>query len=436
MNLHMEAFTENKNTILINFNSSAELLQKVLPNAVALANGTGGNIICGVAKEGRIIGCPYISCDRVMDHIHKNTVPAVLCTVENLPLEKNILFIEVYPRRKYVSTRSGKVYLRVGSETVSRFDEISLMMEHTGNDFSAQVCGEINDINPELPIAQKARLRALRENSLLPALGNLAFMRAIGCIRDYEDKIRPTVTGILIFGKNSAIKRLLPNIGIEYLFYYKHKFKESKIMSGENIIAMINKIIKTIMEDSPKIWMCTKGREILFETIFNAFVHQDYTKETPIKIINYDGNLEIISCGRRLLDIGEENVLFHAPRQRNAILCYAMKKLRYSSFSGNGVKKVTEFMLKEGYSMPEYLPMKTKVRLIIKLRKRNEKLGDYISKIIKKTGKELSVYELIALKYYFENKDFSFEEIMKLTELKTAATQKLIESTKKLVKQK
>lgn len=195
----------------------------LIDEIVDMANTKGGNLYLGVEDDGQITGVNEIHKDAIgaTALVANNTVPPVSVRAEiTTEEEKDILKIEIPISRTVVSTRSGKMLKRrlkadgtpevipmFSYEIVTRLSELALL------DFSAgPLAGaSINDFDPN----QRIRLRNIiqtrpgGEKNLL-ALTDDELDKALRFTTEVDGKVYPTVTGMLILGKENRIAELMP----------------------------------------------------------------------------------------------------------------------------------------------------------------------------------------------------------------------------------
>ena len=190
---------------------------------VGMANTVGGVLYLGVEDDGTITGVHKKHKDTigVTALIANSTVPPVSVRAEILIEEEHeILKIEVPRSRGVVSTASGKILRRrlkldgtpevvpmYSYEIPSRLAELGML------DFSAQpLAGATLD---DLDINQLVRLRRIiqtrpgGEKTLL-TLSDEDLESALRLITEVGERYVPTVTGMLLLGKEERIAALMP----------------------------------------------------------------------------------------------------------------------------------------------------------------------------------------------------------------------------------
>ena len=199
--------------------SDADLVDEI----VGMTNTKGGTLYLGVEDNGEVTGVHPKHKDAigVTALIANSTVPSVSVRAEVITEEeKDVLKIEIPVSRTVVSTSSGKMLRRrlkadgspevipmYSYEVVTRLSELALL------DFSAgPLAGAtIEDFDPN----QRIRLRNIIQNKPggeknLLGLQDDELDKALRLTTEVDGKIYPTVTGMLLIGKESSIEKLMP----------------------------------------------------------------------------------------------------------------------------------------------------------------------------------------------------------------------------------
>ena len=211
-------------TLEIEFKSDVKCYpdRELIEEIVGMTNTVGGTLYLGVEDDGSITGVHKKHKDAVgvTALIANNTVPPIAVRAEIITEEKDILKIEIPRSRAIVSTSSGKILRRrlkmdgtpevvpmYSYEIPSRLSELGLL------DFSAQPLpgATMKDLDPN----QRVRLRKIIQNrqggeKTLLALPDDELDIALRLVTDVGGKLIPTVTGMLLIGKEERIQALMP----------------------------------------------------------------------------------------------------------------------------------------------------------------------------------------------------------------------------------
>lgn len=126
-------------------------------------------------------------------------------------------------------------------------------------------------------------------------------LQALGCIKQESEKWFLTYTGLLVFGKRLALRRLLPIVRVDYIRVPGNDWVENPEnrfttvdMRGP-LIELVQRTFSAISDDLPKGFLLPEGQiqaesvglpsKVLREAIVNAFIHRTYRENQPIQII-------------------------------------------------------------------------------------------------------------------------------------------------------
>ena len=189
---------------------------------VGMANTKGGNLYLGVEDDGEITGAhkDHEDINGLRALIANMTVPSLSVRADILIEDnKKVLKIEIPMSRSIVATSNGKILKRRlkadGSpenipmypyEINTRLSELSLL------DFSAQILSGATkeDLNPN----ERNRLRKIIElrhgDSTLLDLDDDELDKALQLVKSENGVLYPTITGMLLIGKEEKITELMP----------------------------------------------------------------------------------------------------------------------------------------------------------------------------------------------------------------------------------
>lgn len=220
----MSRLVPTKETLTVEFKSDRKKYSdaNLFEDVVAFANTEGGDLYLGIEDDGRITGVHADHANPIMlsAYIANNTVPTISIRAEIIEEEAPVLKISV-PKSSggIVATASGKILRRrikmdntpenvpmYPTEIASRLSDLRLL------DYSAMIVLEasISDFDPlEIERLRKIILAYDGDKSLLE-LSNEELLKALGFTREQNGIDYPTITGLLMIGKSSAIERFVP----------------------------------------------------------------------------------------------------------------------------------------------------------------------------------------------------------------------------------
>ena len=444
-----------KEALEIEFKSDEKLYpdRDLIEEIVGMANTAGGALYLGVEDNGDITGVHKKHKDAigVTALIANSTVPPIAVRAEVINEENyDVLKIEVPRSRSIVATSSGKILRRRikadGSPEVipmypyeipSRLSELGLL------DFSAQPLpgATVEDLDPN----QRVRLRRIiqtrqgGEKNLL-TLSDDELDIALHLVTRVGDSYVPTVTGILLIGKEERISELMPTA--------KSAFQ---VLEGTNIRMNeeSNKPLLELFENYEtylKAWNPERETEYgLFripipefdwaafrEGVVNAFCHRDYTILGSVRVLIDDEGLSISNPGGFIDGVNLKNLLTVEPHGRNPALADAMKRIGLAEKTGRGIDRIFEGSIVFGRPWPDYSDSTSRtVKLFIQRAKADLPFAKFVADEQNRQGKPLSIYTLMILSVMNMERRVTVDRIVDITNLSEnkvrSAVEKLIE---------
>ena len=167
-------------------------------------------------------------------------------------------------------------------------------------------------------------------------LDDVDLLRALGAIKkNKQGGYDLTYTGLLVFGKQMSLRRLVPSFRVDYIRISgnqwladgDNRFEQTIDMRGP-LILMVNKACSAVMDDLPKGFELKKDsmqastpailpNKVLREAIVNSYIHRSNRVNQPIQIIRYSNRIEIHNPGYSLKpqdDWGEPGSMLRNPR--------------------------------------------------------------------------------------------------------------------------
>lgn len=353
--------------------TDAELLETV----VCLANAQGGVLLVGVEDDGVVTGLHQKH--RTAPHhlaafIAARTVPplSVQVTFVDLP-EGTVAVIEVPKANQPVATSDGKTMIRYrdsrgepGCRPLYPYELPSWYGDRGLRDFTAQVVSEAewDDLDP----LEFERLRRMvRENpggdTALLNLSNEALAGALGLVkRDESGRLRPTVAGLLIAGREHALRDYLPahEVAFQVLHGTEVAVNEFRRWPLLHIHEWLTQAVdvrneeKELLIDGVRIGVPRYDRAGIREAINNALVHRDYTRLGAIHVQLHDDHVRVSNPGGFVEGVGPHNLLVTEPRPRNPLLADIFKRLGLVERTGRGVETIYRGQLRNGRRPPDY----------------------------------------------------------------------------------
>ena len=444
-----------KETLEIEFKSDVKSYpdHDLVEEIVGMTNTVGGVLFLGVEDDGTITGIQKKHKDAVgvTALIANSTVPPISVRAEVIKEEKEVLKIEIPRSRGVVSTSSGKILRRrlkldgspevipmYSYEIPSRLSELGLL------DFSAQpLAGAVlEDLDPN----QRIRLRRIIQNrqggeKALLTLQDDELDIALRLVTEVAGKYVPTMTGMLLIGKEERIAELMPTARSTF-----QVLEGTAVRINEESSKPLLELFENY-ETYLKAWNPERETEYgLFripipefdwaayrEGLVNAFCHRDYTMLGSVRVLIDDEGMSISNPGGFIDGVNLKNLLTVEPHGRNPALADAMKRIGLAEKTGRGIDRIYEGSIIFGRPWPDYTESTSRtVKLFIQRAKANLPFAKLIADEQKRQQKTLSIYTLMILSLLNGERRCSLDRIIEVTNLSEnkvrAAVENMIET--------
>lgn len=410
----------NKETLTIEFKSDKKKYpdSEIFDAVVAFANTEGGDLYLGIEDSGEVTGVHTAHQNPITlsAYIANNTIPPVSIRAEIINDVFPVLKISV-PKsyNGVVSTITGKVsHRRIKAdgtpenvpmypyEFATRLSDLRML------DYSAMPIQQasVDDFDPiEIEHLKNIIFSYNGDKSLL-GLNNEDLFKALGLVREKDGRLVPTVTGLLLIGKVSALKEHIPTHSTAFQVLVGTDVKLNEDISNP-ILYTIEKI-NTYLEA----WNPEKEIEIgLFrvpipefdkrairEAIVNAFSHRDYSRLGRVRIAIDDEGMIVSNPGGFIEGVSINNLLTAEPHGRNPQLADSLKRIGLAERTGRGIDRIFEGSLIYGNPLPDYKNSNsTNVSLFIPRSRPDLQMTKLIFDEQKKLNHNLSLNSLLIL---------------------------------------
>lgn len=409
-----------RESLTVEFKSDRDRLadRELVAAVVCLANTEGGEIFVGVEDDGTVTGLhpAHQNPTRLGALIANLTSPPLSVRVEALDIEgTRIVKIAVPKSRQLVATAEGLLQRRRLKadglpECVPLYPhEIAQRQSDLGRlDYSAlPVAGaDARDFDP----LERERLRQLIERyggdrSLL-GLSDEDLDGALGLVSFDGDASRPTVAGLLLIGREAALRRHLPTHEVAFQVlngtdvrvndFYRTPLLKTFERVEEQFLARV--VEDEIEFDLFRVPIPNYDRRAFREALVNALTHRDYTRLGAIHVQWTDDALTVTSPGGFVEGVTLDNLLVVAPRPRNPLLADAFKRIGLAERTGRGIDLIYQGLLRYGRPAPSYA-QSTPQSVVVVLSGGESDVGILKTVIAeeKRLGHSLPVDSLIAL---------------------------------------
>lgn len=441
----------NKETLEIEFKSDINCYpdHDLIEEIVGMTNTVGGTLYLGIEDDGSITGVHKKHKDAigVTALIANNTVPPIAVRAEIITEEKDILKIEIPRSRAIVSTSSGKILRRrlkmdgtpevvpmYSYEIPSRLSELGLL------DFSAQPLpgATMKDLDPN----QRVRLRKIIQNrqggeKTLLALPDDELDIALRLVTEVGGKLTPTITGMLLIGKEERIQELMPTAKSTF-----QVLEGTAVRMNEDSTKPLLEVFENY-ETYLKAWNPERETEYgLFripipefdwaafrEGLVNAFCHRDYTMIGEVRVLIDDEGLIISNPGGFIDGVNLKNLLTVEPHGRNPALADALKRIGLAEKTGRGIDRIYEGSIIFGRPWPDYSESTSRtVKLFIQRAKADLPFAKLVADEQNRQGKPLSIYTLMILSLLKNERRCNIDRMIEITNLSENKVRSAVEN--------
>ena len=370
--------------------------KSALETVCAFANepGLGGGwVALGVAREEMALEFAYQAAYEVEGITHPDKLSADIANqcrdIFNIPLRvdisteniqgKNVVVVfvpEAQPQDKPIFFKAQGLprgaFRRIGS-TDQRCTEDDLAVFYQGRQqesFDAGIVADaaLDDLSPEAmadyrksrgdanPDAEELRWS---DEELLQALGSIR--------RDQKGEWKPTVAGLILFGKPSPLRRCFPMTRVDYIRVPGREWvpdpdrRFDTVELRDPLFRLIRRAQAAVLDDLPKSFGLTEGElqrqdkpviplRVIREALVNALMHRSYRSRSPVQIIRYANRLEIRNPGFSLKS--PEHLGEPGSQPRNPKIAAVLHETRFAETKGSGIRVMRESMEQAGLTPP------------------------------------------------------------------------------------
>ncbi|OAI02234.1 ATP-dependent DNA helicase RecG [Methylomonas methanica] len=227
-----------------------------------------------------------------------------------------------------------------------------------------------DDIDP-LAVTEYRRLRAeANPEAEELAYGDDDLLEAICALKRIDGELRPTLAGIVLFGKSLALRRLMPALRIDYIRVPGMQWVEdpddrfvTTLDLRKPLMLALRQMQNTILDELPKGFRLDDGemqsrqepvlpRKVIREALANAAMHRSYQIHSPVQIIRYSNRIEVINPGFSLKDMADLGK--PGSRLRNPAIAAVLHDLHWAETKGSGIRTMRRLSADAGLPLPEF----------------------------------------------------------------------------------
>jgi ATP-dependent DNA helicase RecG len=193
-------------------------------------------------------------------------------------------------------------------------------------------------------------------------------LKALFAVANDGKGLRPTVTGMLLFGTRQGLRRLFPMMRVDYIRVPGKEWianPDDRFVTVDMrgpLLQLVQRVQSAIADDLPKGFVLPEGEvqaktpslstRVLREAIVNALMHRSYKSHSPIQVIRYNNRLEIRNPGYSLK--AEEQLGEPGSQNRNPHLAAVFHETNIAETKGSGIRTMRRLMHDAGFAPPTF----------------------------------------------------------------------------------
>jgi len=347
----------------------------LLGTVVCLANGQGGLLLVGVEDDGTVTGLHPKHQTRpglLAAFVASRTVPPLAVDVAFVELTEGIVAVLSVPAaHQPAATSDGKLLIRYidsqgkpGCRPLYPHELSGWRADRGLADVSAMPVSGATwaDLDP----LELARLRRMveenRGDAALLELSEQELASALGLVRTEEDRLTPTLAGLLLVGKEAALRDYVPAHEVAFQVLQGsevvvNEFRHWPLLRTFEWLMQaigVRNEEQELMIDGFRIGVPRYDRHGIREAVNNALMHRDYGQLGAVHLQLHDDYALATNPGGFVVGVHVDNLLAVAPRPRNPLLADAFKRVGLVERTGRGVGIIYVGQLENGRPPPSY----------------------------------------------------------------------------------
>lgn len=416
---------------------------------VGMTNTEGGTLYLGIEDDGRVSGIVKHHQDPIglAALIANRTRPSLSVRTEILYSDDlPVMAISIPKSYSVIATVSGKILKRRlkvdGSPEVIPmypYEIYTRLSDLRKLDFSTQPIqdGTAEDLDPNQLFRLRETIQNQNGDQQLLALSDEELEQALRLTVRVGEVVYPTLTGLLLVGKESSLKRLIPTASAVF-----QVMKGTRVVMNESFTKPIMELVD-VFSSYMKAWNPEKefdygmfripipefSKPAFREGLINAFAHRDYSMMGSVRIQVSDEGLTISNPGGFIEGITLENLLTAEPCGRNPLLSDALKRIGLAERTGRGIDRIFEGSITFGRPWPDYSESTSKqVTLFIPRAKADTEFIQMIMDEQKSMGHPLAIHTLLILSVLYSERKVSMHDLVERTHASLTRLKPLIET--------
>ncbi|MFQ5842193.1 MAG: RNA-binding domain-containing protein, partial [Thermodesulfobacteriota bacterium] len=353
----------------VEFKQAASSARDLAREIVAFANTLGGTLLIGIDDSGKIIGVKdFKEAEQIITNtLSHNCRPSIQATISRIDVSgKTLAVVEIPEGTSKPYEANHVVYLRTGSSTrpASREEKQDMYASviKEGYDLLPVKNATLDDFSRK-EITRYMKLRNARLNTPVEPYSE-SLLRKLLAVIQVNGMFRPTVSGILLFGKEP---QEFSETRLGYIRLARFKGKEVGTFIDQldvygTLTNQIDEALKFVERNIRFGWTTEKmPREkryeyplhVVKEAITNACAHRDYYQSGTILVSIFDDRIAVQSPGPLPQGVTVEN-LERECKRRNDNICQRLFEMGYIEAWGMGIDMMNREMRSAGLPQPMY----------------------------------------------------------------------------------
>jgi ATP-dependent DNA helicase RecG len=336
--------------------------------------GTGRFEVVGIPEPDKVLADLATQCASMFNRPLRPQAATEM--VQGRPLIR-VFVPEARPEDKPIFFKSQGLprgaYRRIGS-TDQRCTEEDLAVLYEGRstgsfDVTPLVEAELSDFDPDA-FAEYRRVRgAANPDAEELRWSDEDLLTALRCAVRTDERLVPTVAGIVLFGSARAQRRLFPMLRIDYIRVPGREWMRDlreplqTLEKRGPLLLVIAQVLAAVLEDIPIALLLPPGEiqrrdeplvpvRVVREALVNAVMHRSYRLNSPMQILRYANRLEIRNPGHSLVAL--DRLGDPGSRTRNPAIAAVLHETRFAESKGSGIRIMREMMRAAGLSPPAF----------------------------------------------------------------------------------
>lgn len=415
---------DNTDTFSKSIKNYADKYQEQARDAVAFANKKGGFLFIGIEDKTKSINKNFIYNEsQIFDlirQIQDRTQPSITLIPHKLIVNGQLLLVLEIPFTPFLHcTTRGEYLIRCnnGNRAIQP-NEMPIILSEKGALIFDQHTWNVRNWQDQERVSNLQRLIRLARPDSPFLKDNLEdFNDVLSLVKDTDDGVKPTTTGILFTGTDKALKEF-PYATIKYIRYFDNGTYRPYEWSG-NLIevadACFNQLKAEIQQVEMNFGLFHETIEdysevVIREILMNAIGHRDYSRHQIIEIRKYSNYIEFESPGLFPEGITVDNFLWKT-NPRNPEIMDIFRAIKYAEKAGSGWDKVFTELLSKGKSLPVPHESDTSVIFRVEAAMVSNKLIELSRKFQELTERQPTVEQLLILNELVNRKSCSIKQL-------------------------